>query len=117
MGAPETPPISLPQSYSNYAAQNFNDIKLSHYPESSTTATPIIILTLHRPKANNAFTEQMGDEMVRSFRMFDVDDRVKVIVVTGQGRFFCPGADLNVGFGKGPNGQPGAERVGEHRDG
>jgi enoyl-CoA hydratase/carnithine racemase len=115
MGAPETPPIPLPQSYSKYSIQTFTDIKLSHHPESAETVTPIIILTLHRPKANNAFTEHMGDELVRVFRMFDVDDRIKVIIVTGQGRFFCPGADLNVGFGDGS--KVGSERIGEHRDG
>ena len=71
-----------------------------------------MILQLYRPKAHNAWTEQMGDEMVRSFRMFDVDTRVKVIIVTAQGRFFCPGADLNVGFGGGGH----RERIDEHRD-
>jgi enoyl-CoA hydratase/carnithine racemase len=115
MGAPETPPIPLPQSYTAYADKNFTDIKLSHHPASSPTATPVIVLILHRPKANNAFTEHMADEMVRAFHMFDVDDRVKAIIVTGQGRFFCPGADLNVGFGKGS--KAGRERIGEHRDG
>ena len=109
MGAPETPPIALPKSYANL---KFTSILLSHYPASSAQVTPIVILTLNRPKANNAFTEQMGDEMVRCFRMFDVDDRVKVIVVTGQGKMFCPGADLHIGFGVG-----GKERLDERRDG
>jgi enoyl-CoA hydratase/carnithine racemase len=62
----------------------------------------------------------MGKEMVDAFRMFDVDDRVKVIVVTGGeegskgGRFFCPGADLNVGFDSRRGKEEGR---GEYRDG
>jgi enoyl-CoA hydratase/carnithine racemase len=108
MPAPVTPPVPLPTSYESLT---FTSIKLSHHPEGAPTATHIIILTLSRPQANNAFTEQMGEEMVQCFRMFDVDDRVKAIVVTGQGKMFCPGADLNVGFRR------GRERLDEHRDG
>ena len=39
--------------------------------------------------------------MVTAFEMLDVDERVKVIVVTGdvQGRHFCAGADLSPGLG------------------
>ncbi|KAF2668828.1 enoyl-CoA hydratase/isomerase family protein [Microthyrium microscopicum] len=108
MPAPPLPPVQLPQSY---ASLDYTSISLSHHPATSKEVTPIIILTLNRPKANNAFTEQMGEEMVQCFRMFDVDDRVKVIVVTGQGKMFCPGADLQVGFRR------SVERIGEHRDG
>jgi enoyl-CoA hydratase/carnithine racemase len=108
MPAPVTPPVPLPNSYESLI---FTSIKLSHHPEGAPTATQIIILTLCRPQANNAFTEQMGEEMVQCFRMFDVDDRVKAIVVTGQGKMFCPGADLNVGFRR------SKERLDEHRDG
>jgi enoyl-CoA hydratase/carnithine racemase len=110
MPAPSTPPINLPASYSNLS---FTSIRLSHHPESSTTPTPIIVLTLNRPKAANAFTEDMAEELVQCFRMFDVDDRVKVIIVTGQGKMFCPGADLQIGF----TNRGGKERIDQHRDG
>lgn len=53
----------------------------------------------------------MMEEIERAFAMFDVDDRVKAIVVTGHGKMFCAGADLDVGL----NG--GNEPVNEHRDG
>jgi enoyl-CoA hydratase/carnithine racemase len=50
-------------------------------------------------------------ELEQAFTMFDVDDRVKCIVVTGHGKLFCAGADLEIGF------IGGRERINDHRDG
>lgn len=58
----------------------------------------------------------MQAELESAYAMFDVDERVRCIVVTGHGRIFCAGADLDDGFGEGVSGE-GAEAVTEHRDG
>ena len=50
-------------------------------------------------------------EVEEAYGMFDVDDRVKCIIVTGTGKIFCAGADLVDGF------KGGVEPVNEHRDG
>lgn len=76
----------------------------------------MIILTLYRPKNYNAFTDTMREEIEAAYAMFDVDERVKCIVVTGDGRIFCAGADLDIGFGEGTNSTE-AEKVQDHRDG
>lgn len=57
----------------------------------------IALLTLHRPDAMNAFTVQMGEEMADAFDRSDADPSVRAMVVTGQGRAFCAGADLSLG--------------------
>ncbi|KAF2758707.1 enoyl-CoA hydratase/isomeras-like protein [Pseudovirgaria hyperparasitica] len=101
------PSIALPDSY---ASLPFTQIKLSHHPASSTEVTPIIILTLYRPKNYNAFTPIMRDEIVQAYKYFDADQRVKCIVFTGHGRMFCAGADLDAGFSK-------TGRAADHRDG
>lgn len=106
--APAPPPIELPASYADLPLQ---DIRVSHYPESSPTPTPIVILTLYRPGRHNAFTYQMTVELEQVFAMFDVDDRVKCIIVTGHGKIFCAGADLATSFNK------TGEKINEHRDG
>lgn len=106
--SPPSTAIELPSSYSNLPLQ---DIRLSHVPASSPTPTPVILLTLYRPGKHNAFTNTMVEEMERAFAMFDVDDRVKAIVVTGHGKMFCAGADLEMGLNSGD------EPVNEHRDG
>jgi enoyl-CoA hydratase/carnithine racemase len=56
---------------------------------------PIATITLNRPKALNAWTNQMGAEVKHAFAAAEADARVVVIVLTGAGRGFCAGADLN----------------------
>lgn len=50
-------------------------------------------------------------ELEEPFGMFDVDDRVKCIIVTGHGRIFCADVDLEQGFVE------GQELIHEHWDG
>jgi enoyl-CoA hydratase/carnithine racemase len=54
-------------------------------------------LTLNRPERMNAYTPQMGAELIQAFQRLGEDDSVRVIVVTGAGRAFCAGADLGRG--------------------
>lgn len=56
----------------------------------------ILTLTLNRPDQLNAFTVQMADDLVHAFRRASVDDEVRAIVVTGEGRAFCAGMDLSI---------------------
>jgi enoyl-CoA hydratase/carnithine racemase len=56
----------------------------------------ILTLTLNRPDQLNAFTVQMADDLEHAFRRASVDDDVRAIVVTGEGRAFCAGMDLSV---------------------
>src|SRR5690606_26464876 len=58
---------------------------------------PIATVTLHRPERLNAFTTTMAHELVDAFDAADADDEVRVVIVTGQGRGFCAGADLGGG--------------------
>jgi len=57
----------------------------------------ILTLTLHRPEKLNAFTGEMLQEMLDAFDRADADDAVRAIIVTGEGRAFCAGADLSSG--------------------
>ncbi len=65
--------------------------------ETITTGTEdgVMTLTLNRPDRLNAFTNRMKDEMIAAFDMADADDAVRAIIVTGAGRGFCAGADLD----------------------
>lgn len=57
----------------------------------------IATITLNRPQRLNAFTHEMGDELVAAYDLADADDDVRAIIVTGEGRGFCAGADLSMG--------------------
>jgi len=54
----------------------------------------VATITLNRPDRMNAFTQQMGNELLDAFDRTDADDEVRAVIVTGAGRAFCAGADL-----------------------
>jgi enoyl-CoA hydratase/carnithine racemase len=54
----------------------------------------ILWVRLDRPDELNAFNEAMGDELEAAFLAASADDAVGAIIVTGNGRSFCAGADL-----------------------
>jgi len=53
-------------------------------------------ITLNRPDKLNAWTPQMEIEIYDAALRADKDDAVRVIIVTGAGRGFCAGADMQV---------------------
>lgn len=57
----------------------------------------VALVTLAREERLNAWTTRMGVELFGTLRELDDDDEVRAIVVTGAGRAFCAGADLEPG--------------------
>ena len=57
-------------------------------------APPRATITLARPERLNAFDFQMLRELARACEDASWDDEIRVVVVTGEGRAFCVGADL-----------------------
>jgi enoyl-CoA hydratase/carnithine racemase len=60
-------------------------------------ADGIATLTLSRPEKLNAFTAEMMHELIQAFDSIDSDDAVRAVIITGEGRAFCAGADLSAG--------------------
>lgn len=59
----------------------------------------VATITLNRPERMNAWNTQMGIELSRALGAIDADDAVRSVVLTGAGRAFCAGADLERGGG------------------
>jgi enoyl-CoA hydratase/carnithine racemase len=55
----------------------------------------IAILYLNRPEVLNALNETMKNELIYALKETEEDDEIRVIILTGRGRAFCAGADLN----------------------
>ncbi len=60
-----------------------------------TKANGKAVITLNRPERLNAYTVKMEEELADAIADFEADDSVKVVTVTGAGRGFCPGHDLD----------------------
>jgi 2-(1,2-epoxy-1,2-dihydrophenyl)acetyl-CoA isomerase len=55
----------------------------------------IAVLTLNRPDRLNSFTQAMHGEVRDALDKLQADKSVRVLVLTGAGRGFCAGQDLN----------------------
>ena len=69
------------------------------------TSDWITTVTLRRPEALNALDQEMTLALVELFEQLNDDDATRVIILTGEGRGFCAGADVGAM----------AERVGDGR--
>lgn len=56
----------------------------------------VATIRLNRPDRLNAITSQLEQELLEAVRTADVAEDVRVIVLTGNGRGFCAGADLEL---------------------
>jgi enoyl-CoA hydratase/carnithine racemase len=57
-------------------------------------ATSVATITLNRPERLNALTFEVYDELRNTFRALDTEPGVRAIVITGAGRAFCSGGDV-----------------------
>jgi 2-(1,2-epoxy-1,2-dihydrophenyl)acetyl-CoA isomerase len=58
----------------------------------------VAIITIHRPEAMNSFNAELRRDLAAACRAAADDADVRVVVLTGEGRSFCAGADLKSGL-------------------
>ncbi|HIG99937.1 MAG TPA: enoyl-CoA hydratase, partial [Thermoplasmata archaeon] len=60
-----------------------------------TKKDDITTVTLNRPDVHNAMNETLMNELTHCFQHLSVDDSVTAVILTGNGKSFCAGADLS----------------------
>ncbi|MEX0346839.1 MAG: enoyl-CoA hydratase/isomerase family protein [Rhizobiaceae bacterium] len=64
------------------------------------------IITLKRPSALNALTQNMALAISRALNDWEEDDRIAVVIIRGEGRAFCAGGDIQAIYRAGRTGSP-----------
>ncbi|MEF8874165.1 MAG: enoyl-CoA hydratase-related protein [Candidatus Thermoplasmatota archaeon] len=55
----------------------------------------VLKISLDRPEVHNAMNESLMKELIDCFQEIREDDDIRAVVLTGKGKSFCAGADLN----------------------
>lgn len=55
----------------------------------------VATVTLTRPELHNAFNAELIKELTDTFQYIERSENVRVVVLTGEGKSFCAGADIN----------------------
>ncbi|KAH9003118.1 peroxisomal enoyl-CoA-hydratase [Lactarius hatsudake] len=81
--------MSLP----DYGGQGWQDIVV-------TLDGPVAVVKLNRTKQRNTFTIRLQQELVAAYGLFNLDDRVRAVVLTAEhtAPAFCSGADISSGW-------------------
>lgn len=67
---------------------------------------PVRVITLNRPAALNSFTAEMHTLLLPALEAAAADPAVRAVIITGAGRGFCAGQDLNDPAMAGASGEP-----------
>ncbi len=60
-----------------------------------TQKEKIVYITLNRPDVHNAFNSLMISELADAFEKVKENESIRVVVLSGEGKSFCAGADIN----------------------
>src|SRR4051812_13113590 len=77
----------------SYYLKHFDDLLVEQKNQS-------LWITLNRPEASNAYSTGMVNALVEVIKHADVDNSIRVIVITGAGKNFCAGGDVKAMRGK-----------------
>ncbi|HEV3486935.1 MAG TPA: enoyl-CoA hydratase/isomerase family protein, partial [Vicinamibacterales bacterium] len=77
----------------------------------SETRERVATITLDRPDKLNAFTGTMREDLLEALRACERDEEVRVVIITGAGRAFCAGGDVEYMHGLQKNNDVAAFRT------
>ncbi|KAK0388985.1 hypothetical protein NLU13_2562 [Sarocladium strictum] len=62
--------------------------------EASIPAEGVLVLAFNRPEKRNALSKELIKDFLAELHRASVDDAIRVVIITGNGPFFCAGADI-----------------------
>ncbi len=71
----------------DYVTETYNDLLVKKDGAS-------LWITLNRPEYSNAFSDEMITNLCHVLREADWDNKIRVIILTGEGKSFCAGGDV-----------------------
>jgi 2-(1,2-epoxy-1,2-dihydrophenyl)acetyl-CoA isomerase len=77
----------------SFYLKNFEDLIVQKVNHS-------LWITLNRPEASNAYSSGMVSALVEVLKYADIDNGIRVIIITGSGKNFCAGGDIKAMRGK-----------------
>jgi 2-(1,2-epoxy-1,2-dihydrophenyl)acetyl-CoA isomerase len=60
-----------------------------------TTRNAVATITLNRPEKLNAFSGSMREDLLAALRGAEAEEAIRCVVITGAGRAFCAGGDVD----------------------
>lgn len=71
------------------------DLHMTNTPVNIDRDGPIATVTMTRPKAFNALNHALRSGLAEAVGQLETDTEIRVVILKGDGRGFCAGADLN----------------------
>lgn len=68
---------------------------MTNYEYILVEGQEVVTITLNRPEIHNPFDDKMIAELTDCFQYIQHSDDARVVIITGAGKSFCAGADLN----------------------
>ncbi|CAG9407215.1 TPA: 2-(1,2-epoxy-1,2-dihydrophenyl)acetyl-CoA isomerase PaaG [Providencia alcalifaciens] len=72
-----------------------NDTTLTEEMILTSLQDGVLTITLNRPERLNSFNDEMHRQLSAAIKIAEQDENVRCLVITGAGRGFCAGQDLN----------------------
>ncbi len=62
------------------------------------TADAVCTITLNRPTSLNSFNQELRIDLLKALQTAEADETIRVVILAGEGKSFCAGADLSEGL-------------------
>ncbi|KAL3927250.1 MAG: hypothetical protein SGBAC_013158 [Bacillariaceae sp.] len=87
--------ISLNRSFSASLKDSYDNLLVSKHAVSEESDNQVAVMQLNRPKALNALSDAVLDDVLHAAHVLDKDPTVRCLVLTGSTKAFAAGADIS----------------------